>query len=83
MPSKPVRKVALMSIDLEQVGTVTYGEGRRCEKFTLHPNARFSDRAICFQCASFHQTVDEDGECAWTLNFDDRGVCLAGYTNDD
>lgn len=63
--------------------TVTHGERRRCKAFVLHPNLRFSDRAICFECANFHQEINADGECAWTLDFDDRGACTAGHTNDD
>ncbi len=62
---------------------ITYGEGVRCDTFVLHPNLRMSQKAICFECAHFHQEVDEDGECAWTLDWDDRGVCLAGKTNGD
>ena len=65
----------------EQVAT--FGEGERCKAFQLHPNLRLSQKAICFECANFHQEIDEDGECAWTLNFDDSGVCLAGHTNGD
>jgi hypothetical protein len=27
--------------------------------------------------------MDEDGETPWTLEFDDKGTCLIGMTNND
>lgn len=53
--------------------SITHGQGQRCAQFALHPNLRMSQKAICFDCAHFHQEIGEDGESAWTLEFDDRG----------
>jgi hypothetical protein len=49
----------------------------------MHRNLRLSDSATCFHCDHFHQPMDEDGETPWTLEFDDKGTCLIGMTNDD
>lgn len=61
--------------------TITHGEGIRCSSFKTHENLKVSGRAICFECQHFSQEIGEDGECPWTLNFDDRGACAIGKTN--
>ena len=62
---------------------LTHGQGQRCALFALHPNLRMSQKAICFECAHFHQEIGEDGVSAWTLDFDDQGDCLVGQSNDE
>lgn len=60
-----------------------HGQYGRCAKWKIHSNLRYSDSATCFQCDHFHQPIGDDGESPWTLDFDDRGTCLIGMTNDD
>lgn len=61
--------------------TQVHGTGTRCVLWQRHELLRFSDAATCFQCQHFDQPLDEDGECAWSLNFDDTGTCKLGSHN--
>lgn len=61
--------------------TQVQGTGERCKLFKLHEALKYSDQAICFQCQHFDQPIGEDGECAWSLDFDDTGTCAIGRQN--
>lgn len=68
---------------MSQPTTEVHGQYGRCAKWKMHRNLCLSDSATCFQCDHFRQPMDEHGETPWTLEFDDKGTCLIGMTNDD